>query len=267
MTPSLPGVDEKVLVGPGTYLVYADVAGSQAGGGNDSIVVGCVVTPKRRADRLDREWLQIFAEHGVTSLHMEQFAGGRGEFAEWKDDKKRREAFLVALARSAQRHVRTLIITVLDKPSFEAVDRSFALSERFRGKYAAAIIFTMAIAIPWLKENAPNAGVVIGLEEGDAGQKEFLHYSEELLGFRPALMGKRHPETREALTPMQLADFVAYEFRLAYERRIKNKTQHPSRIGLRHLDAVPKRAYILGASTLIKICESMKLKRRDGRVA
>jgi len=213
----------------------------------------------------NKSYQATFQKYGVTSLHMEEFAGSRGEFASWKGNQKKRDAFLIDLARPAKLRVRLLVVTVLDKAAYDEVNAVYPLAERFQGKYATAVIFTMAIALEWLQKMAPAAKIATWLEPGDVGQASFLHNADDLLGWRPDLMGKRHPETAEAMTLMQLSDFVSYEFRLAYERTYKKGDPRPSRIGLQHLAQIKKLVYFFDAAKLVGLCRSMKLRPRGAR--
>lgn len=61
---------------------------------------------------------------------------------------------------------------------------------------------------------------------------------------------------------MQLSDFVAYEFRLAYERTYKKDDPRPSRIGLQHLTQSKSWSTSSTPPKLVDLCRSMKLQPR-----
>jgi hypothetical protein len=107
------------------------------------MVTAGLIGTKRRIDRLDAMWLAIFAEFGVTSLHVHEFIGSRGEFATWKGDESKRSEFLRRLVKAAKVGINKSFVVYLERPAYDAVNSRFALSERVQGQYA----FAQAIAL------------------------------------------------------------------------------------------------------------------------
>jgi hypothetical protein len=53
----------------------------------------------------EKDWKEVLARYGVSSLHMKEFAHSRGEFCSWKDNKIKRQSFLSLLIATIRARV------------------------------------------------------------------------------------------------------------------------------------------------------------------
>lgn len=77
-------------------------------------------------------------------------------------------------------------------------------------------------------------------------------------------MTKRHPDTGEAMTPIQLADFIAYEHRIAYQRQLQAGDDVVFRAAffdeMRTMLSVEHD--VMNEANLVAVCERHNLPRR-----
>jgi len=85
-------------------------------GGKESpvVVVAGFFAPSGAWLKLERDWKQCLAWHGLTELHMKNFAHSVDQYASWKGDEKRRKRLLGDLLRVIRDHVdNSLAVAVL----------------------------------------------------------------------------------------------------------------------------------------------------------
>jgi hypothetical protein len=238
------------------FHTYGDTSGSQSSHDARMIVCVAVVSTDRRWKRFDERWMSVMRESGVTELHMKDFAHSTGQYPSWKGDEARRKAFLRRLMALAKRWVNKSFVVAASLPDYDAYNNEYQLTERFQSPYALTQSFCLANSLAWLnKTKGANDRIQFFIESGDTGQDAFIPEAERILGWRPNVIPRNDPNTGEAYTPLQVADLIAYEYRLAYERRLDENNTRPMRGAFTELRRLlPINAGILDAEFLAKFC-------------
>lgn len=246
------------------FHFYGDTSGAQSSRHGPFLVsVGAVATDVKW-ERFDRLWMATLAKFGISELHMKEFAQSRGEFAAWTGDNAKRDAFLSSLIGVARKQrINKTFVSALVVPDYHAVNAEFKLAERMQSPYALVQSFCLARASEWLQlKKKPSDRAAFFLEEGDAGQRSFLNDAERILGWKPIVLPKRI--NGQPVSPFQLADLIAYEHRLLYERAIASRDKRPLRqslIALRRL--LPTDPGIIDKSALTNWCVHVGIPRRS----
>jgi hypothetical protein len=153
------------------HTAYFDTSGHPC----DSEVVsvsGIVSTPQRWS-KFSKEWASALKDHGVTRLHMTDFAQSRKEFSAWAGDEPRRSQFLGRLLGIIESHVELVTAFALYPSDYKAVDAEFELTERLQ-PYALANAMCLVAISHWGIDAGHNlAEMDFVFEHGDFGQGDF----------------------------------------------------------------------------------------------
>jgi hypothetical protein len=75
------------------------------------------------------EWRECLESHGVSALHMNDFAQSTGEFVLWKGDEPKRKRFLNGLLSAMERHADYVVACSVSMKDYKAVNRKYRLDE------------------------------------------------------------------------------------------------------------------------------------------
>lgn len=209
----------------GMFTACFDASGTIHDQG-DLVIAGFISTADVWID-FDRLWRKRLAEDGLEYFHMVDFAHHREQFASgWKGNEPRRRALLEDLMKIIRSHAFRRFGCVIENQVFLT-----NVSENFRSQYLFnAYVAASMVCVGQVSEWCSGDGAPVFekirfvFEAGDAGQaqleKRFRNDLQMSLSFE-------YKTGEQAFTPLQAADFFAYELLLGI-RESKDRT-HPPR--------------------------------------
>lgn len=259
------------------YTGYYDTGGNELRG--EVIVTAGVVASVEDWNTFDRRWLDVLRRYAISSFHMEPIAHWHksSDIAKWPlvdgaRDEARRRAMFRELLETARGVIRQAFVRAVVLGDYRAVDAEYQLTETVGGPYTLAQAACLLQSQTWLQKQheqpAKHRWRAI-VERGDAGQPEFRRFCEKYLVYTPDFVAKRD-ESGEDITPLSLADLLAYEHhhlytRVAYARLAG--TQAPTRNEWRGLFRAAREllsvdARIIELGFLERLCGRLRISRR-----
>ena len=203
-----------------TFQIWSDTGGSESD--PNILVAVALVATQRKWARFNARWNRVLSQHGVRQLHMFEFAHFKSDFASWKGDEVRRAAFLTDLIATIKHGINKTYITGVVLPDYRDLNARFQLTEVLGGPYSLGQAGAMFRAFDWLwQTRPPQSGIQAFIEKGDAGQGAFMQFLRRERSWLPEIVPKLDPSTGLAHAAFQAADFIAYEHRLAYHKRVE----------------------------------------------
>jgi hypothetical protein len=240
-----------------TWQCYYDTGGTQSAVDGRVLVTVGVVATSDKWTRFDQRWLSALGDEGVRDFHMKEFAQSKGQYAAWAGDEARRAAFLKRLTAEAKRGINKAFVVILELPAYRDVDKRYQLTETVGGAYSLAQSGCIGRTFEWLQKRAqPTDGAGFLVEKGDAGQGAFVAFVKRDRHIQPDIVS-RFNDKGEPITPFQVADLIAYEFRRAIERRLAKSERTSLRrsfTGLRRM--LPIDHAVMGADMIEAFCEA-----------
>jgi hypothetical protein len=239
------------------WIAAYDASGSEADNQRPIAVAGLLSTD-RRWRRFDRSWHRVLAEFEVPYLHMREFTASRGPFAVgWQGDERKRSAFLGSLARVIKLWVNKVWVSYIPQTIFHDADGSFTLTEGIGGPYSLAAMLCSGMIMDWLMEHHSWDDKVMHLfAGGDVGQPAFVR-SAGKARVAPFIWPSRGSKGARVVTPLQAADFVAYEFATEFIRSDQEPRTRPQRASLLHLSThIPYLAREATLEGLLAFCSA-----------
>lgn len=183
--------------------LYADASGNKS---DPLLVVGGFVAQVSDWLAFDQEWQTALAEASVKYFHMREFAHSVGEFASWKGDELRRRNFLTTLIRIIGKHAKFSVGTCVLKSVYDKVDKIYPLHEVLN-PFPLAGVTVVDQSIVWASNTyrAQQAKFEAIFETGDEDRGQLIVAVKKLINKEPIF------RSREQATPLQAADFTAYE--------------------------------------------------------
>lgn len=249
---------------------YYDTGGTQSIG--RVIVSAGVVAQVPAWDEFDIEWLDVMRRYGVTSVHAKELKEWKGDLASWplKDgrrDEQRRIGLLSELVAVAARHTEQAFVRVVALEDYRALEERYFVKERY-SPYTLAQLSCLVHSQEWLQEKhapATDHKWRAIIEAGDDGQGQFEAVCRASLKYMPAFECKKAPNG-EDITPLALADLIAYEHHRLYAETTARRAQVPRtewRAILRSLrEKIPTDVQILERRFLDEMAVNLKLRRR-----
>jgi hypothetical protein len=191
--------------------LYCDASG---GSDQPAMMVAGYVSTIGAWESFDTNWRLALAKYGLPYFHMKEFAHFHGPFEGWEAKEGTRRNLLSDLARIIHNHVLFGIACGVKHGAFERVNQEYRLAEVFGCEYALCGRDCVAQASKRLVglgyEGQPIRYI---FDDGDKGKGDLIDVLERDKKatpiFEPSLPGKR--ENHPGLTPLQSADFAAYE--------------------------------------------------------
>jgi hypothetical protein len=109
------------------FTAYFDASGSPDQ--TEVLTVAGFIAPVEQWLFFEKDWKEVLARYGVSSLHMKEFAHSRGEFCSWKDDKIKRQSFLSLLIATIRSRVHHSFVASIYLPDYRSNDEKYCLSE------------------------------------------------------------------------------------------------------------------------------------------
>ena len=232
--------------------LYADASGDVD---QDRIIVAGYVATIEKWTQFDYDWKLLLAKYGLPYFHMSDFAHSRPPFEHLKGQAGTRRNILSGLAEIIRATVLLSIASSIRYQDFATVNKDYALAEAFGCEYAMCgrdcVVRGQNVLVKMGYQGDRFRAI---FEQGDVGHG---HLSRILVRdkkvspiFEPSRPGivDGHP----GLTPLQAADFVAYE--LFKGRQFKDEGKE-FRKSLHALSGVP---WYWGQWTLEDLLEGAK---------
>lgn len=254
---------------------YYDTGGAQHQG--RVVVTAGVVATVDEWNEFDSRWLDVLRKYEIASFHMAEIAqwNDDNDISKWplvdgKRDEQRRREFLTELALVGSGAVRQAFVRAVVLDDYRVIDARFPLTEKIGGPYSLAQAACLIQSQEWFQERSQPADKHqwrAMVEKGDAGQTEFRKFCEEYLVYMPQFEPKKNI-AGEDITPLGLADLIAYEHSHLYTRIIKTGAQIPEdkwRGILRLLrERIPTDARVVEINFLNRMCAKLNLPVRSG---
>ena len=203
-----------------TFQIWSDTGGSESD--PHVLVPVALIATARKWARFNARWNRVLAGHKVQQLHMFEFAHFKGAFSSWRGEDARRRAFLAELISTIKHGINKTYITGVVLPDYREADSRFQLTEMLGGPYSLGQAGALFRAFDWLWRTRPSqSGIQAFIEKGDAGQGAFMQFLRRERSWLPEIVPKVDPATGLAHPAFQAADFIAYEHRLAYQKRVE----------------------------------------------
>jgi hypothetical protein len=213
--------DRRIMNDRPIYRGYYDAGGCERHG-HTLVAVGVVATVDQW-DVFDLRWLDVLRRCKISSFHMAKIAQWKGDVGQWplKDgqrDEDRRKEMFVELVKVAS-VVRKVFVRGIVLADYEAMESRYRIGELLGGPYSVAQLACLIQSWEWVRtQSDPPPPFQAIVEAGDAGQDRFRRMCEKYLGWVPAFEGKKAP-SGEDITPLSLADLIAYEHNNLYNKR------------------------------------------------
>jgi hypothetical protein len=166
-------------------------------------------------EHLDREWRLLLATENLPYIHMKEFAHSTGPFESWKGDEPRRRELVCRMVGIIARRVRISIGIVIDRAGYaSARTESEIFSGFYVNEYTAAGFMSLLRTSTWAEERGVDGRIAFVFDKGNPKRKDFQKAFD---------LADQTPLTAEyrmgcltfgddiEITPLQAADFIAYE--------------------------------------------------------
>jgi hypothetical protein len=200
--------------------IYMDSSGSNEDVlTNEPIVTAAMISRTDLWPHFDAAWEAVLQhpDFGVPYLHMRECAHWLGPFASWGKDAGRRAAFIDALIGVAETYVQNTMTYRMTPNDWSAVNKAYDLSSESIGPYQWHVIACVGFVEQTFKHDETRQYI---LEYGEQGQDAVLKEAPTY-GYTLRTLRKDIPGSLRTVPAFQIADLVAYEYRLAAIRRAK----------------------------------------------
>jgi hypothetical protein len=191
------------------FSAYFDASGHP----DDSsyMCVSGLVSSVQRWQRFEREWLALLDLNGITPpFHMKEFAPGTGQFRAWKDDKAKRERFMVDAVKTIRRNTRKSFSRGIDVEALRRVAKEYPnLDFASLGPYVWCGMPVALKAGKWFGKHGTDGvdDMKVFFEQGDKHQGQFAEEFRRVFTFEPIFLSKKE------CVPFQACDLIAWEHR------------------------------------------------------
>lgn len=223
----------------GMFTACFDASGSQHD--QDFMVVAGFVSTADCWIEFDALWKARLAADGLSYFHMVEFAQSSEQFKKgWRDNEPRRRRLLSDLMDIICRYAFRRFGCAIQNPVFKASTTEEERERHFLNAYSMAAITCAAQVANWHEKNN---GLAVNLvfEDGDLGKGDLMTLLKADFRSVPSFRPKRDRPTalgiNPAFTPLQAADFYAYEGLLGCKNFIDPKRD--SRWGLNEFYKIP----------------------------
>ena len=256
---------------------YFDTGGAQHQG--EMVVAVGVIASVQEWEDFDARWLAVLSKYKIAAFHMVEIAGWskKNDISKWPlvngvRDEARRNKFLAELVGAAI-GIKRAVVRAVALRDYNAANERYPLTEKIGGAYTLAQAQCLLHSEGWLLERkGPSRdhrwGAIV--ERGDSGQKQFRRFCREQLVYMPRFVEKKDAHG-EDVTPLSLADMIAYEHHRWYTKVAEAKSAGEKEPGkeswsptLRLIrDALPLHAGISEETMLERFCQQLKLSTRE----
>ncbi len=197
------------IIRPDPLTLYCDASGKET---DPVLVVAGAISTVERWLNFGSEWTQALHDNGLDYFRMSEFAHSSGQFKDgWKNDERRRQELLRRLVGIAAKYVQCWIGVALFRSDYDKADAIYQVHE-FLQPYPLCNINCVELALEWARTQKLDYLPIEFVFE--AGDEHWGQFHQRMMGdYKQAPI----PRTKQQATPLQLADFAAYEIRKAYQ--------------------------------------------------
>lgn len=248
------------------YRLYSDASG---GTEHPGVIVAGYFAHADAWELFDADWRLVLAKYGVPYFHMSEFAHSRGAFERWKGNERTRRNFLADLVSVIKHRALFGVACAVRHSAFVNVNQEFTLSEIFGNEYALCGRDCVAQAgVIGTRKGLEGQPVEYVFEDGDEGKQYLIRSLKRDKSAVPIFKPARLRNGEPGLTPLQAADFAAYE--LLKAMRMEDATTSPLvkyRQSLRALASIDGWWGQYTEADLRGMCEKGGISRRDRNYA
>jgi hypothetical protein len=185
---------------------YGDASGKDQ---TEPLAVGGFVATVEAWKAFDPEWKAVLEANGLHYFRMSEFAHSTNQFKQWKGQEGRRIGLIDSLVKILERYTLHWSGACILKRDYERVDADYRLHE-YATRYAICAVTLTEHTITWCENQHRTEPLEFVFEEGDIGAGQVSDFVFANTGHRPSFRGK-------TVTPLQAADFAAYEVLKVYK--------------------------------------------------
>jgi hypothetical protein len=194
---------------------YFDDAG---GADHGFTVVGGWVSTLSKWQKFDVDWTLLLAHYGLPYFSMKECSQFKGPFKAWGDCRGTRDNFLRDAAAIIKSYALYGFGSVVLHPEFDEANRQYALKEYVGNPYALAGRICVKHANEWGLKNGYEGWKIVYVFDQGTSKSGHLQQLMNREGLGDPIFGSprdtyREGELLKGLTPLQAADFLAYELR------------------------------------------------------
>lgn len=230
------------------WNVYYDASRTQRDPTGVIMAAGLAST-ERKWLRFEREWkADLLQRHRIPYLHMKEFFIGE----QFKHIKGKELEVLTDAAQIIKRRVHLSYTIGLLLEDFRVIDRTYMMTEAFRGPYAFVAGLCRDRMGTWLKEKHGNPPALHDMESGDVGQGALFNAVRKDPHLSFTVRDKVDLATGEWFVPFQASDFLAWVVRRVFEDHFAKKRLSP----IAHMVArlLPMKNLIFNRDGLLAYC-------------
>lgn len=211
------------------------------------MVVAGFLAPADAWSEFDRAWRERLKRDGLSYFHMVDFAHSREEFEQgWKGNEPRRRALLADLMEIVRKHVSRKFGWVVENELFAKDAPEGGWNQYSMDSFSFASMSCVADVMRWcIRDGSPQFGAIrFVFEKGDGDGQKKLKKRFDDLGMEAHFELKKDKLTkvgtiRLAFTPLQAADFLAYEvLKICKELGTGNLTDDKIRWGIKEFQEI-----------------------------
>jgi hypothetical protein len=252
------------------WTVYFDASGHpDAIGSAPALFVSGFVSTVDKWVKFEGYWLALLAEFGITPpFHMTEFASGQGQYAPWKDDRERREAFGLKALRVIKRWTNKPFSAGVVIPDFRRLLREYEMPADFpREPYPYCGDQAVQLLKPWVDHCVKDGRLRQGRDEF----KIFFEHGDKHRGQLEEVLDRKHGilplfEKKQALVPFQACDFLAWLHRRWLTDRGERgaKNYRPQKLLLEFTKMFPRDSSTFGHwDAFVRECEHLGIEKRE----
>ena len=209
-------------------------------------------------ERFDTDWKILLAKHELPYFHMREFAHSRGAFEHgWKGEENKRALFLSRAVDIIGTCALQGVACIVDHVAFEKVSKAFPKLVAIAGNpYSLAGRDCVAHANTYLKKDQRGLSVSYVFEAGDEGKGELMRLMERDQLPTPIFAPSADTANGDiGLTPLQAADFAAYEVLKNYRSGDEDLPFYKYRRSLIELAKIPGWWGRYSEKDLVDLCQ------------
>jgi hypothetical protein len=133
-----------------------------------TLTVSGYVSEKKRWRAFEEKWPRALRSEGITAFRGVDFITNTGEFSSgWSEDDARRTRLIGLLTRVTQQHVARAVSCSMRLEDYQAINRTYNLSETVGGPYSVCAAYVMCGIRDWLARYRPDDLALFIFEDGE----------------------------------------------------------------------------------------------------
>jgi len=214
------------------FTASFDASGHLRDNSQPFLVVAGFVSHADSWIKFDAAWSSRLAADGISCFHMVDFAASRGDFKDgWRNNEPRRKKLLEDLLDIIRTYTFRWFGSIVENENLTSLISKRHREQYYYNAFSLAARTCMHRVDNWCSREKINSVVNFVFEDGDFGRGElikqldkFSHFPKP--DFRPKKDKIKNGRLTPGFSPLQAADFLAYEIRIACGKK-KTVGYHP----------------------------------------